>query len=123
MRIAGRIAGVRSREQSESIMEMANGKEDPSRNEHKSGMKRMEDCVCYGRMCLIISTFWTRRQMPAGEEKLQEQEAVLKKFYGSVIESFGTDKLIQLLQLMQELETTMSLAFEKMEDKDAEDIS
>ena len=39
MRIAGRIAGVRSREQSESIMEMANGKEDPSRNEHKSGMK------------------------------------------------------------------------------------
>lgn len=59
---------------------------------------------------------------PAGEEKLQEQEAVLKKFYGSVIESFGTEKLIQLLQLMQELETTMSLAFEKMEDKDAEDI-
>ena len=60
---------------------------------------------------------------PAGEEKLQEQEDVLKKFYGSVIESFGTEKLIQLLQLMQELETTMSLAFEKMEDKDAEDIS
>ena len=59
---------------------------------------------------------------PAGEEKLQEQEDVLKKFYGSVIESFGTEKLIQLLQLMQELETTMSLAFEKMEDKDAEDI-
>ena len=51
-----------------------------------------------------------------------KQKDVLKKVYGSVIESFGTEKLIQLLQLMQELETTMSLAFEKMEDKDAEDI-
>ena len=57
----------------------------------------------------------------AGEEKLREQEAVLKRFYGNVIRSFGKEKLIQLLQLMQELETTMSLTFEEMEDKDAED--
>ena len=58
----------------------------------------------------------------AGEEKLREQEVVLKQFYGSVIKSFGKEKLIQLLQLMQELETTISLTFEEMEDRDAENI-
>lgn len=57
----------------------------------------------------------------AGEKCLCEQENILKQFYGNVIESFGKEKLIQLLQLMQELETTMSLAFEKMEEKDAAD--
>lgn len=51
-----------------------------------------------------------------GRQQLQEQEQILKKYYGKVIEKFGKEKLIQLLQLMKELETIMSSEIEEMED-------
>lgn len=53
----------------------------------------------------------------AGKKLLCEQEEVLKGYYGNVIEKFGKEKLIQLLQLMKELETIMSGEFEELEEK------
>ena len=35
-----------------------------------------------------------------GQSMLKSQEEILKKYYGRVIEKFGKDNLIQLLQLM-----------------------
>lgn len=49
-----------------------------------------------------------------GQKLLDEQEVVLRKYYGSVIDKFGKDKMIQLLQLMRELETIMSGEFEEL---------
>lgn len=57
----------------------------------------------------------------AGEQMLKAQESVLKRFYGEVIDRFGREKLIHLLQLMQELETTMSFVYDEMEEKNAAD--
>ena len=57
----------------------------------------------------------------SGKNLLCEQEEVLKKYYGNVIEKFGKEKLIQLLQLMKELETIMSGEFEELEEKDEEE--
>lgn len=54
----------------------------------------------------------------AGQKLLNEQEEILKKYYGKVIEKFGKEKLIEMLQLMKELETIMSSEFEEMEVKD-----
>mgnify|MGYP003551501805 CR=1 FL=1 len=50
-----------------------------------------------------------------GRKKMEEQENILKKYYGHVIEKYGKEKMIQLLQLMKELETIMSSEIEKME--------
>lgn len=50
-----------------------------------------------------------------GRKKMEEQENILKKYYGNVIEKYGKEKMIQLLQLMKELETIMSSEIEKME--------
>jgi len=55
-----------------------------------------------------------------GKNKLKEQEAVLKEFYGKVICKFGTENLIQLLRLMKQLETVMSSTMEEMEDGNGE---
>ena len=57
----------------------------------------------------------------SGKNLLCEQEEILKKYYGNVIEKFGKEKLIQLLQLMKELETIMSGEFEELEEKDEEE--
>ena len=54
----------------------------------------------------------------SGKKLLDEQEEILKQYYGNVIENFGKEKMIQLLQLMRELETVMSSEFEEMEDRD-----
>lgn len=51
----------------------------------------------------------------AGRELLEKEEVLLKKYYGNVIQKFGKDNLIQLLQLMKQLETVMSSEFEEME--------
>ncbi|MDY5021790.1 MAG: MarR family transcriptional regulator [Blautia sp.] len=58
----------------------------------------------------------------SGKKLLKEQEEILRKFYGNVIDKFGKEKLIQLLQLMKELETIMSSEFEDMEEEDGEEI-
>lgn len=54
----------------------------------------------------------------SGKKLLDEQEEILKQYYGKVIDTFGKDKMIQLLQLMRELETVMSSEFEEMEGRD-----
>ncbi len=51
----------------------------------------------------------------SGRKMLEEQEAVLKQYYGKVIDKFGKEKMIELLQLMKELETIMSSEIEEME--------
>lgn len=61
----------------------------------------------------------------SGKKLLHEEKEVLRAFYGRVIQSYGRDNLIQLLQLMKQLETTMSAELESMqapivEEKDAE---
>ena len=59
----------------------------------------------------------------SGKKLLNEQEEILNQYYGKVIDDFGKEKMIQLLQLMKELETVMSSEFEEMEDRDgAENI-
>ena len=58
----------------------------------------------------------------SGKKLLDEQEEVLRKYYGNVIEKFGKEKLIQLLQLMKELETIMSGEVEELEEKNDQEI-
>ena len=43
-----------------------------------------------------------------GQKLLDEQEEVLKNYYGRVIEKYGKENMIQLLCLMKQLETVMS---------------
>lgn len=50
-----------------------------------------------------------------GRKLLEEQEQILKKYYGKVIGKFGKENLIELLQLMKQLETVMSSEIEEME--------
>lgn len=51
----------------------------------------------------------------SGKTLLNQQEEVLKEYYGRVIEKYGKENLIQLLQLMKQLETVMSSEMEGME--------
>lgn len=51
----------------------------------------------------------------SGRSMLENQEEILKKYYGKVFEKFGKDNLIQLLQLMKQLETVMSSEMEMLE--------
>lgn len=51
-----------------------------------------------------------------GKKLLQEQEEILKKYYEKVIERFGKEHMIQLLQMMKQLETIMSSEMEEMEE-------
>lgn len=51
----------------------------------------------------------------SGKNLLDEEKEVLREFYGRVIQSYGRDNLIQLLQLMKQLETTMSVELESMQ--------
>lgn len=50
-----------------------------------------------------------------GRKLLEEQEQILKKYYGKVIGKFGKENMIKLLQLMKQLETVMSSEIEEME--------
>lgn len=56
-----------------------------------------------------------------GQKLLEEQEEILKKYYGRVIEKFGKENLVLLLQLMKQLETVMSGEIEGMEIQDEYD--
>lgn len=51
----------------------------------------------------------------SGQELFEQQEKVLKDFYGKVIEKFGVDNLVRLLNLMKQLETHMETEIEEME--------
>ncbi len=50
----------------------------------------------------------------SGRKLLDEQEVLLRKYYGKVIAKFGKDNMIKLLQLMRELDTIMSGELEDM---------
>lgn len=50
-----------------------------------------------------------------GTKTMRQQEEVLKEYYGRVIEKFGKENLIQMLQLMKQLETVMSSEMEELE--------
>lgn len=52
---------------------------------------------------------------PLGWEKLRDQEALIKEFYGNVIQKFGRENLIQLINLMKELEIIMENELDNME--------
>lgn len=59
-----------------------------------------------------------------GEKALDQQETFFGEYYGKVIERFGKENLIQLLNLMKQLETVMYSeleGMEVMEDADGED--
>ena len=51
-----------------------------------------------------------------GKKLLEEQELIVKEFYGRVIDSFGKENLIDLHQQMKELETVMTREIEQMEE-------
>lgn len=57
----------------------------------------------------------------AGQKLLREQEEVLKDYYGKVIDKYGKDNMIQLLQMMKQLETVMSSVIEGDLEEAAED--
>lgn len=50
-----------------------------------------------------------------GRQLLEQQQVVYKEYYGNVIERFGKENLIELLNLMKQLETVMCSEQEKME--------
>ncbi|MGN0161568.1 MAG: hypothetical protein ACI4AQ_09290 [Lachnospiraceae bacterium] len=51
-----------------------------------------------------------------GKNLLNQQESIVREYYGRVIEKYGKDNLIQLLNLMKQLETVMGSELEEMED-------
>ncbi|MDO4395252.1 MAG: MarR family winged helix-turn-helix transcriptional regulator [Clostridia bacterium] len=51
----------------------------------------------------------------SGRNIIKTQEENLKEYYGHVIDKFGKENLMQLLQLMKQLETVMSSESENME--------
>lgn len=51
----------------------------------------------------------------SGQKLLKEQEEILKNYYGRVIEKYGRDNMIALLQSMKQLETVMSSTMEELE--------
>lgn len=62
----------------------------------------------------------------AGTKLLEEQQNIVREYYGNVIEQFGRDNLIELLNLMKQLETVMRSERERMEveeNADSEDES
>lgn len=52
----------------------------------------------------------------SGKQLLENQETIVKEFYGRVIDSFGKENLIHLLHQMKELETLMTREIEQMEE-------
>ena len=56
-----------------------------------------------------------------GQKLFREQEIALKDYYGRVIEKYGKENLILLLQLMKQLETVMSSEMEEAEVQDGYD--
>lgn len=52
-----------------------------------------------------------------GKKLFAEQEQILKQYYGNVIEKFGKQNLINLIQLMKQLESIMGNEIEDLEVK------
>ena len=56
-----------------------------------------------------------------GRELIARNEEILKKYYGNVIEKYGRDDMIQLLQMMKRLENVVQGEFEDMEGGETDD--
>ena len=56
-----------------------------------------------------------------GRKLLEEQEKTLNEYHGRVIQKYGKENLIHLLQMMKQLETVMSTEIEQLEGEDADD--
>lgn len=56
-----------------------------------------------------------------GTKLLEQQQDIYKEYYGNVIEKFGRDNLIELLNLMKQLETVMHSERERMEGEEDAD--
>ena len=52
-----------------------------------------------------------------GMKVFEKTDNKLRDFYTKVLENFGKEKMIQLLQLMKEFESVMRTEMEQMEDK------
>ncbi len=57
----------------------------------------------------------------SGKELVSKNEEILKEYYGRIIDQYGKDNMIQLLQMMKRLETIVQGEFEKAEEAEAED--
>lgn len=55
----------------------------------------------------------------SGSKLMHQQEHMLEDYYGRVIQKYGPDNLIHLLQMMKELETVMSSELEETKEADA----
>ena len=50
-----------------------------------------------------------------GERWLQEQEEILKEYYGTIIKTFGKENFIELLQQMKKFDDVMNSVLEEKE--------
>lgn len=53
-----------------------------------------------------------------GTKLLEDQQEIFREYYSHIIEKFGKDNLIELLNLMKQLETVMCSEVERMEDQE-----
>ena len=56
-----------------------------------------------------------------GKSVFEETDNKLRDFYSRVLQKFGKDKIVQLLQLMKEFDLVMSTELEQMEDNNETD--
>ncbi len=56
-----------------------------------------------------------------GKELISKNEEILKEHYGRVIDAYGKENMIQLLQMMKRLETVVQSEYEDAEATEAED--
>ena len=56
-----------------------------------------------------------------GKGVYEETDGKLREFYTKVLQKFGKDKIIQLLQLMKEFESVMRTELEQMEENNEND--
>ena len=50
-----------------------------------------------------------------GERWLQEQDDILKRYYGTIIKTFGKENFIELLQQMKKFDDVMNSVLEEKE--------
>ncbi len=56
-----------------------------------------------------------------GRKLMQGQKKMLNEYHGRVIQKYGVENLIQLLQMMKQLETVMSTEIEQLKGEDEHD--
>lgn len=51
-----------------------------------------------------------------GKKYVEEQQSIMKEYYGKVIQKYGKENLLKLLQMMKQLETVMSEEMEAVQE-------